>query len=159
MANLRARTATFLATITAFILVLAFGNSSYQHWAEHHASGRSIGDLFLRALAWPHWMVSSNDSVRNMVAADLTAILIVLLTWVFVLFVGRGPWSGLRGGVGHFLHGWAAYIFAASFAAFIGALIASNSSFGGAVVAATAGAAYGLVVGWIVGLVTLASDG
>jgi hypothetical protein len=159
MANLRTRTATFLATITALILVLAFGNGSYQSWVEHHAAGKSVGDLFLQALAWPHWTFSSKDSVRDMVAADLTAILIILLTWVFVLVVGRGPWSGVRGGIGHFLHGWAAYIFAASFAALIGALIASNASAAGAVIAATAGATYGLVVGWIVGLVTLASDG
>jgi hypothetical protein len=159
MANLRTRTATFLATITALILVLAFGNGSYQHWVDNHANGRGIGDLFLQALAWPHWTFSSNDTARHVVAADLTAILVVLLTWVFVLFVGRGPWSGLRGGIGHFLHGWAAYIFAASFAALIGALIASGAHLGGAVVAATGGAAYGLVVGWIVGLVTLASDG
>ncbi|HEY2794429.1 MAG TPA: hypothetical protein VGJ28_18855 [Micromonosporaceae bacterium] len=159
MANLRTRTATFLATITALILVLAFGNGSYQSWVNHHASGRSLGDLFLQALAWPHWTFNSHDSVRAMVAADLTAILVVLLTWVFVLFVGRGPWSGLRGGIGHFLHGWAAYIFAASFAALIGALIAHGAHAGGAVLAATGGAAYALVVGWIVGLVTLAADG
>ena len=158
MANFHARTARFLATITALILVLLFGNHEYQHWVANHAAGRTLGDLFLQTLAWPHWALSSSASIRDVVASDLTAILIVLLTWVFVMLVGRGPWSGFRGAIGHFLHGWAAYIFASAFAALIGAFFASHASFVGAVIAATAGATYGLIIGWIVGLVTLAAD-
>ena len=116
--------------------------------------------MFLRALALPHWTFSGSDSFRQILAADLTAILVVVFTWVFVLLVGRGPWSGVRGGIGHFLHGWAAYVFAAAFAWLIGDLISSNASFSGAVsAAAIAAGAYGLIVGWIVGLATLASDG
>jgi hypothetical protein len=159
MANIRARTATFLATITALILVLAFGNSSYLTWVTHHAAGGSGGDVFLQALAWPHWAFSTKASVRDLIATDLKAILVVLLTWFFVMLVGRGPWSGFRGAVGHLLHGWASYIFAGAFAGLIAAFVASNASFAGALGAASGGAAYGLLVGWIVGLVTLASDG
>jgi hypothetical protein len=159
MANFRARTATFLATVTALLLVLLFGNSSYSHWVEHHAAGTSAGDLFLQQLAWPHWGFSGNDSTRNLFVEDLKAILVVVLTWVFVLLVGRGPWSGLRAGISHFLHGWAAYMFAGAFAGLIAAFFVSNASFAGALVSASAGVAYGLIVGWIVGLVTLASDG
>jgi hypothetical protein len=158
MANFHARTARFLATVTAFLLVLLFGNHEYQNWVGNHAAGKSTGDLFLQTLAWPHWELSGNNSIRGTFSDDLTAILIVVLTWVFVLLVGRGPWSGFRGAIGHFLHGWAAYIFAASFAALIGAFFATHASFSGSVEYATAGAAYGLIVGWIVGLVTLAAD-
>jgi hypothetical protein len=158
MANFHARTARFLATVTAFLLVLLFGNNSYQHWVDHHATGGTVGDLFLRALAWPHWFVNGSASGRDTFASDLTAILIIFFTWVFVLLVGRGPWSGVRGAVGHLLHGWAAYIFAGATAALLGALFVSNASGIHAVEAAIAGATYGLVVGWIIGLVTLAAD-
>ena len=159
MANFRARTATFLATVTALILVLLFGNSSYSDWVSHHAAGTSAGDLFLQQLAWPHWGFSTNDSTRNLFVGDFKAILLVVLTWVFVMVVGRGPWSGLRGGIGHFLHGWAAYMFAGAFAGLIAAFFVSNASFAGALASASSGVVYGLIVGWIVGLVTLASEG
>jgi hypothetical protein len=159
MANLRTRTATFLASVTALILVLAFGNGSYHSWVLQHASSSSAIDQFLQALAWPHWSFSGSESFRDLFAADLTAILVIALTWVFVLLVGRGPWSGVRGAIGHFLHGWAAFIFAAAFAGLIGSIFATGASPGRAVAAAAVGAGiYGLVVGWIVGLVTLASD-
>ena len=158
MAKFNARTSATLATVTALILVIAFGNNSYRNWVHHHAAGGSVSDRFLQALTWPHWEFTTNASIRDLIAADLRAIFVILFTYVFVRLVGRGPWSGFRGAIGHFLHGWAAYIFAGAFAGLLATFIGSGASFAGSLDNAIAGATYGLLVGWIVGLVTFASD-
>jgi hypothetical protein len=158
MANFRSRTVTFLATLTALILVLAFGNSSYHDWVVKHAAGSTVGDQFLQALSWPHWEFTTNASIRDLLASDLRAIFVIVFTWVFVMLIGSGPWSGVRGAIGHFLHGWASYIFAGAFAGLLATFIGTSASFAGSLSNAIAGAAYGLLVGWIVGLVTLASE-
>ncbi len=158
MASFNARTSATLATITALILVIAFGNSSYDNWVNHHAQGHSVSDVFLQWLRWPHWEFTTKASIRDLIAADLRAIFVVVLTYIFVRLVGRGPWSGFRGAIGHFLHGWAAYIFAGAFAGLLATFFGSGASFAGSLGNAIAGGTYGLLVGWIVGLVTFASD-
>lgn len=159
MAYTRVRSSTGIATGTALILVLAFGNPSYVDWAGKHAGSTNVVNAFLSTLAWPAWAFSTKASIRDLVAQDLRAIFVVLLTAVFVMLVGRSALTGVRGTLSHLLHGWAGYIFAGAFAGLLSAFIVANASGIGALVSAETGAAYGLLVGWIVGLATLAAGG
>lgn len=145
------RTAASTGTLVAFLLVLIFGGPWYTDWVDRGDRG-----LFLETLAWPRWAFNSNLSVRDLLATDLKAILVVVFTFVFITLMAGSQLSRARGGVSAMLAGWGAYIFAAALAALLTAFIASNASGTGAVLAAEAGAAYGLVVGWIVGLASMA---
>ena len=60
---------------------------------------------------------------------------------------------GARG----FFAGWGGYIFAAAVAGLLAAFIQTGASLLGAFTWAAGGAVYGLFVGWIVGLATLAA--
>ena len=75
---------------------------------------------------------------------------------VFISLMAGSQLSRARGGVSALLVGWAAYIFAAALAALLTAFIAASAPANDAVVAATGGAAYALIVGWIVGLASMA---
>jgi hypothetical protein len=144
----RVRTVPGTAAIAALILVLAFGNPAYVEWANKHASSDNAWGFFLKELAWPNWTFSSTESVQNVLASDIRAILVIVLAAVFV-----GLLASARG----FLAGWAGYIFAAAFAGFLSAFIMSHASLLGAFGWAASGAAYGLFVGWIVGFAVLAA--
>src|SRR6266511_2006776 len=128
----RFRTVTGAGTIVALILVLAFGNSAYRDWVNKSTSANDAGGFFLRQLTWPAWSFSSNEPLRNLLAADLKALLLIVFTALFLSLLAVSPGWGLRGTLGAIVTGWAAFSWA-----------------GG-------GAVYGLFVGWIVGLATLA---
>jgi hypothetical protein len=145
------RTAASTGALIAFLLVLIFGSPWYADWVDSGNRG-----LFLETLAWPRWTFNSNLSVRALLAADLKAILLVVFTWIFITLMAGSQLSRARGGISALLVGWAAFIFAAALAAFVTAFIAAGSSLPGAVLAATAGAGYALIVGWIVGLASMA---
>ena len=59
--------------------------------------------------------------------------------------------KAVNGGLGGFVLGWAALIFASALAAFITAFIITDPSLLGALTLAGNGSTYGLFVGWIVG--------
>jgi hypothetical protein len=61
-----------------------------------------------------------------------------------------------RGTFAAIMAGWGAYIFAAAVAALATAFILADASVSSAVLAATSGASYALIVGWIVGLGSMA---
>jgi hypothetical protein len=144
----RVRTATGTAVIAALILVLAFGNPAYVNWARDHTSNNGWG-FFLRQLAWPEWSFSSDQSVRTLLAEDLKAILLIVLTGVFVSLLARELTSASQ-----FFAGWASYMFAGALAGLLAAFIQTGASVLGAFTWAAAGAVYGLFTGWIVGLAT-----
>jgi hypothetical protein len=146
----RVRTATGTAVIAALILVLAFGNPAYVGWARDHTSNNGWG-FFLRQLAWPEWSFSSDQSVRTLLAEDLKAILLIVLTGVFVSLLAG---SLARGTTSQFFGGWGAYMFAGALAGLLAAFIQTGASVLGAFTWAAGGAVYGLFVGWIVGLAT-----
>src|SRR6266542_543121 len=141
----RFRTVTGAGTIVALILVLAFGNSAYRDWVNKSTSANDAGGFFLRQLTWPAWSFSSNEPLRNLLAADLKALLLIV-----------SPGWGLRGTLGAIVTGWAAFIFAAALAGLLAAFLTVHASVLGAFSWAGGGAVYGLFVGWIVGLATLA---
>lgn len=79
----------------------------------------------------------------------------MVLTAVFLYMLPGSQLARARGTISQFFAGWAAYIFAGGFAALLTTLFLANPSLLGAFNAAGSGAAYGLFVGWIVGLATL----
>src|SRR2546423_14472460 len=112
----RVRTVPGAAAIAALILVLAFGNPAYVDWANKNASSDSAWGFFLKELAWPNWTFSSTQSVQNVLANDIRAILLIVLTAVFVALLAGSQLADARGTGSQFLAGWAGYIFAGAFA-------------------------------------------
>jgi hypothetical protein len=151
----RYRTATGAGTLVAVILVLAFGNPMFVDWAKGHANPNTAGGWFLQLLTWPAWRFDSDVPVRDLLAADLKAILVILFTAMFLTALTGSQLSRARGTLSQLLAGWAAFIFAGALAGLLAAFIQSNPSLLGALQAAGAGAIYGVFVGWLVGLATL----
>ncbi|MFS8478308.1 MAG: hypothetical protein FWJ93_04940 [Micromonosporaceae bacterium] len=150
----RNRTATGTGVLAAGILVLAFGNPAYVDWVPDNTNPDTAGGWFLRLLAWPAWRFSSEEPLRDLIAADLKAILLIVFAAVFLATFGAPQKSGGR--VSALLAGWAACIFAAAVAGLVAALLLTDPSLLGAFQAAGAGGAYGLFTGWIIGLAALA---
>jgi hypothetical protein len=140
----------------ALILVLAFGNSAFRQWANDHTSANDAGGFLLRTLAWPEWSFSTTESIQNLLARDLKAVLVVVFTAVFLTLFAVAPGWGIRGIVSAIVIGWAAFLFAAALAGLLAAFFAADASLLGAFAWAADGAVYGLFVGWMIGLATLA---
>lgn len=151
----RYSTATGTGTLTAVILVLAFGNPAYVDWVRDNTNENTAGGWFLRLLAWPAWRFDSDQPVRDLLAADIKAILLILLTALFLAALTNSQLSRARGTLSQLLAGWAAYIFAAAVAGLLAAFIQTDPSLLGALQAAGSGGTYGLFTGWIVGLAAL----
>lgn len=149
------KTAPGAGTLAALILVLVFGSPWYSDWASKNTDAGTAGGWWLRLLAWPHWRFNSNDSLREIIVADLRAILLILLTALFLYLLPGSQLARVRGTISQFFAGWAAYIFAGGAAALLTTLFLANPSLLGAFRAAGEGATYGLFVGWIVGIATL----
>jgi hypothetical protein len=149
------KTAPRAGTLAALILVLVFGSPWFARWVDRNTNGNTAGGWWLRVLAWPRWSFNSNDSLRTIIVNDLRAILLILLTALFLRLLLGSQLADARGTVSQFFGGWAAYIFAGGFAALLAALFLSHPSLLNAFQVAGSGASYGLFVGWIVGLATL----
>nr|BFE63720.1 hypothetical protein GCM10020063_082460 [Dactylosporangium thailandense] len=147
----RYRTATSAGTLVAFLLVLIFGSPWYVDWTQKGDRG-----IFLETLAWPAWDLDTNAAVRDVLGADLKAILLVLFTALFITLLVGAQLASARGTLSAIFTGWAAYIFAAALAAFLTSFLMASPSFGQATANAAGGAGYGLIVGWIIGLATMA---
>src|SRR3954447_13985858 len=151
----RYKTAHGAGTLAALILVLVFGSPWYADWAANNTNPDSAGGWWLRLLAWPRWRFDSSDSVQDVLSADLRAILVVALTFLFLSMLPGSQLARARGTLSQFFAGWASYVFAGGFAALIAALILRDPTLLGAFRAGGEGATYGLFVGWIIGLATL----
>ncbi|GAA4594267.1 hypothetical protein BJY16_001266 [Actinoplanes octamycinicus] len=151
----RYKTAPGAGTLAALILVLVFGSPWYGDWVVDNTSENTAGGWWLRLLHWPAWQFDSSDSLRDVVVGDLKAILVVVLTLLFLVLLPGSQLARARGTISQFFAGWAAYIFAGGFAALLATLFLTNPSLLGAFRAAGSGAQYGLFVGWIVGLASL----
>ena len=151
----RYKTATGTGTLVAFLLVLVFGSPWYVDWVRNHTNANTAGGWFLRLLAWPAWRFDSGEAAQDVVATALKAILLVVLTALFLYLLPGSQLARARGTLSQFFAGWAAFVFAGAFAALLTALIRSNPSLVGAFQAAGGGATYGFFVGWIVGLAAL----
>jgi hypothetical protein len=152
----RFRTVSAAGTVVALILVLAFGNSVYSDWVGKHTTDNDAGGFLLRQLAWPAWSFDFDESLRAALATDLKPILLVVFTAVFLGLLAVAPGWGVRGIVSAIVTGWAAFLFAAALAGLLTAFVAADASLTKALTEAAKGGTYGLFVGWIVGLATLA---
>src|SRR5258705_2561218 len=124
----RVRTVTGAAVLTALVLVLAFGNPAYTDWANHHTSNDAWGFL-LKQLAWPTWSFSSDQSLRTILANDVKAVLLIVLTGVLAsLLVGSSSSRSAK----LFFSSWATYLFAGAFAGLLAAFIQTSTSLRGA---------------------------
>jgi hypothetical protein len=151
----RYKTAPGAGTAAALILVLVFGSPWYRDWVNDNTDPETAGGWWLRLLAWPAWRIDSDDSLREIIVQDLRAILVVVLTLLFLFLLPGSQLARARGTVSQFFAGWAAYIFAGGFAALLTTLFLANPSLLGAFRSAGEGATYGLFVGWIIGIATL----
>jgi hypothetical protein len=150
----RTRTVTGAGVIATAALVLLFGNQAVTEWIAAHTTADSVWGWFLRKLSWPSWAFGPrNDSagaMRDLLAQDLRALFLVIFVAAILGLVAKS----VSGGAGGFVLGWATLVFASALAAFLTAFIISNPTFLGALGAAEAGSAYGLFVGWLVGIAT-----
>ncbi len=151
----RYKTATGSGTLAALILVLVFGSPWYRDWVNDNHTDQTAGGWFLRLLGYPAWRFDSSDSLQDVLADDLRAILVVVLTALFLYLLPGSQLARARGTLSQLFAGWGAYVFAGAFAGLITALFRSNPTLLAAFGAAGQGATYGLFVGWIVGLATL----
>ncbi|GAA3275013.1 hypothetical protein GCM10018962_04880 [Dactylosporangium matsuzakiense] len=131
--------------------MLIFGSPWYVDWTQQGDRG-----IFLETLAWPAWDFDTNAAVRDVLGADLKAILLIVFTWLFITLLVGAQLASARGTISAIFTGWAAYMFAAALAAFLTSFLLPNPSFSAATANAAAGAGYGLIVGWIIGLATMA---
>ncbi len=151
----RTRTVTGAGTLATVALVLIFGNQAVTEWVNRHYPRQdTVWSWFLHKLTWPAWAFSpsngSTAAMRNLLAEDLRALFLILFVALILGVVAKS----IVGGGGAFFLGWSALVFASALAAFITAFIASDASMLGALGAAEGGSAYGLFVGWIVGIAT-----
>src|SRR3954453_21495990 len=151
----RYKSAPGAGTLAALIMVLVFGSPWYADWANDNTNPNTAGGWWLRLLAWPHWTFNSNDSLREILVADLRAILVVVFTALFLFLLPGSQLARARGTISQFFAGWASYIFASGFAALLSGLFLSNPSLLHAFELASGGASYGIFVGWVIGLATL----
>src|SRR4051812_21384394 len=106
----RSRTATGVGTLIAFLLVLVFGSPIFVDWVNANTRADTAGGLFLRTLAWPAWSFNPDIPVRDLLAQDLKAILVVVFTAVFLTLLAGAELSRARGSFADLISGWSAYI-------------------------------------------------
>lgn len=148
----KTKTVAGIGVLATTVLVLLFGNQAVTEWIPRHTDGDTVWGWFLRTLSWPAWAFGPKDdspgAMRDLLAHDLRALFLILFVALILAVVAKS----VSGGAGAFVLGWAALVFASALAAFLTAFIVSNPTLLGAFNAAAAGSAYGLFVGWIVGI-------
>jgi hypothetical protein len=146
------RSRSFTGTVTAAVLIVAFGNQWVSDWIAQHVTGDNVASWLLHQLTWPSWSVSftgSDAELRSVVAQDIRAVLIIVFVYALLVAFRRTFPEGFAGWV----LGWATLIFASALAAFAAAFAVSQPTVLGALDAAAVASVYGLFVGWIVGFV------
>ena len=146
------RSRSFTGTLTAAVLVVAFGNQWVSDWIRDRFTGDNVLSWFMHQLTAPSWSLSfsgSDTELRTVVASDLRAVLTVGFVYVLLVAFRKTFPEGFAG----FVLGWSTLIFASALAAFAAAFAASGATVLGAVDAAAVASVYGLIIGWIVGFV------
>src|SRR5438552_10247513 len=130
--------------LAALVLVLAFGNQAFTEWVPRHTRPGTVWHWFLSTLGWPSWTVGGG---RDVLAHDLRAVLLLGFVAVVLLLAARQST-----GAAALVVGWGALVLGSALAAFVSAFVTADASLLGAIAAASAGSAYGLFTGWIVGV-------
>jgi hypothetical protein len=146
------RSRSFTGTVTAAVLVVAFGNQWVSDWIAQHVTGDNVLSWLLHQLTSPSWSVSftgSDAELRAVVASDLRALLTIAFVYVLLVAFRKTFPEGFAG----LILGWSTLIFASALAAFAAAFAVSQPTVLGALDAAATASVYGLFVGWVVGFV------
>lgn len=147
------RSRSFTGTVTAAVLVAAFGNPWVSEWiANQFKSDNALGWLVLEFTS-PSWSVSFSGSaaeLRNVIASDVRALLTVVLVYVLLVSFRKTFPEGFAG----FILGWSTLIFASAVATLAAAFVIPGATAQSALNAAAVGAVYGLFAGWLVGFIT-----
>jgi hypothetical protein len=146
------RSRSFTGTVTAGVLVAAFGNPWVSDWLDKQFKGDNVLTWFIRQLTDPSWSLSfsgSNTALRTVVARDMRALLTVLIVYVLLVSFRKTFPEGFAG----FILGWSTLIFSSALAALIAAFVIPGATLTGALNAAGFASMYGLFVGWIVGFI------
>ncbi|MFJ8581898.1 hypothetical protein [Micromonospora sp. NPDC093277] len=148
-------TAAGTGALAAFLLVAVCGSPMYVDWVQHHTDPAGAGGWLLRLLAWPAWRLHSDDPSQGVLAADLRALLLVILAAALLYLLPAGQVARVGNSTSQFFSGWAAYALAGGFTALLAALFGPGGSLLVAFQGASTGATYGFFTGWIIGLASL----
>lgn len=153
----KARTPVGAGVIATAALVILFGNQAVTEWVARHTNPNNFGGWFMSKLTWPAWLISPDQQkgfdFRDVLAYDLRAVFLILFVALILGMVAKA----IAGKGGAFFLGWSALIFASALSGFLTAFILTDATLLKALNAAQAGSAYGLFVGWIVGIATAAA--
>ncbi|GAB3951266.1 hypothetical protein GCM10027614_52980 [Micromonospora vulcania] len=72
-------TAAGTGALAALLLVGICGSPAYTGWAGGLDDPESAGHFYLRLLAWPAWRLDADGQAGGLFAADLRAVLLVIL--------------------------------------------------------------------------------
>jgi hypothetical protein len=148
-------TAAGTGVLAVLLLVGICGSPAYVGWAESHTDPQAAGGWFLRLLAWPAWRLNADGQDGGLLAADLRAVLLVILAAVLLYVLPAAQVARVQGSVSQFFSGWAAYVLAGGIAAVLAALLGPDPSILHALQDASTGAGYGFLSGWIIGTASL----
>jgi hypothetical protein len=150
----RVRTSTSAGVIATLAMVLAFGNQAFVEWVDKHAQGTNAWELLLRTLSWPRWYLTpGGNATRDVIAFNVRALLLIVLVAAMLGMVG----ADVLAGGGAFVLGWFSVIIAAALATLLTTFLTTSATLYNALLSVDAASAYGLFVGWIVGLLTAAT--
>ncbi|MFD2766667.1 hypothetical protein [Micromonospora eburnea] len=141
--------------LAAILLVVVCGSPMYVGWVQRHTDPAGAGGWLLRLLAWPAWRLHSDDPSQSVLAADLRALLLVILAVALLYVLPAAQVARVRNPTSQFLSGWAAYALAGGFTALLAALFGPDGSLLAAFQATSTGVTYGFFAGWIIGLASL----
>jgi hypothetical protein len=147
------RSRSFTGTVTAAVLVAAFGNQWVSDWLTKQFKADNSVSWLIHQLISPSWSVSfsgTDAEVRAVVARDVRAVLTVVFVYVLLVAFRKTFPEGFAG----FVLGWSTLIFSSALAGFAAAFVHSGATVLGALDAAALASVYGLVVGWVVGFIT-----
>lgn len=147
------RSRSFTGTVTAAVLVVAFGNQWVADWIGKKVTGDNVLSSFVHQLTSPEWSLKfsgEGDAMRTVVAADVRAALTVGFVYVLLVAFRKTFPEGFSG----FILGWSTVIFSSAMAAAVATFVAPNPTPLRALNAAAASSIYGLFTGWIVGFIT-----
>jgi hypothetical protein len=148
-------TAAGTGALAVLLLVGICGSPAYTGWAGTRADPASAGDYYLRLLAWPAWRLDADGQPGGLLAADLRAVLLVVLAVALLYLLPAAQVARVPGPVSQFFSGWAAYVLAGGLAAVLAAPFGPDPSLLGALQDASSGASYGFLSGWIIGTASL----
>ncbi|MCW3813112.1 hypothetical protein ONA91_01385 [Micromonospora sp. DR5-3] len=148
-------TAAGTGTLAALLLVGVCGSPMYVGSVQDHTDPNGAGGWFLRLLAWPAWRLHADDPSQGVLAADLRAILLVILAAALLYLLPAAQVARVQGSASQFFSGWAAYALAGGCTGLLATLLGPDGSLLAAFQAASTGAGYGFFAGWIIGLASL----